>query len=96
MALHSQVQLCYVEMEVEHRQSCAGEREEGGRASSQQSHICQVGWGYKPRGEGGSEGPCVPLLSQGAQGLCVMLLSVQRQLAAGRGSVWLEPGHLSP
>lgn len=71
MALHSQVQLCYVEMEVEHRQSCAGEREEGEcMAPSQQSHLCQVGWGYKPRGEGGSEGegPHMPLLSQGAQG----------------------------
>lgn len=71
MALHSQVQLCYVEMEVEHRQSCAGEREEGEcMAPSQQSHLCQVGWGYKPRGEGGSEGegPRMPLLSQGAQG----------------------------
>lgn len=56
------------------------------------------GLGLQPRGEGGKEGegPCVPLLSQGAQGLCFMLLSVQRQLTAGREDVWLEPGPLNP
>lgn len=100
-ALHSQVQvqLCCVEMEVEQGRAVLVQREEGEcMAPSQQAHLSQVGWGYKPRGEGGKEieVPCVPLLSQGAQRLCFMLLSVQRQLTAGKEGVWLEPGYLSP
>lgn len=56
-------------------------------ALSQQAHLGQVGWGCKPRDEGGKEGegPCVPVQCQRAQGLCFMLLSVLGQLTAGKG-----------
>lgn len=66
-------------------------------APSQQPHLSQVGWGCKPRGEGGKQGkgPCAPLPSQHAQGLCFVLLRVQGQLTAEREGVWLEPGHES-
>lgn len=64
------------------------QREEGEcMALSQQAHLGQVGWGCKPRDEGGKEGegPCVPVQCQCAQGLCFMLLSVLGQLTAGKG-----------